>query len=110
MLPVILFSTTVVFVIAFGKIGKFLYELMFADGELMAPAARSSATTKPEGRKNGHKKPRGAGKTKTIMQVVISIILLSAALVIIFQTSTSPDAQKWAYGMIGTIAGFWLKG
>lgn len=42
------------------------------------------------------------------MQVVLSIVLVSAALCMLF-SRTDAEAQKWAYGIIGLILGFWLK-
>jgi hypothetical protein len=42
------------------------------------------------------------------MQVVLSIGLVSAALCMLFSRSDA-EAQKWAYGIIGLILGFWLK-
>lgn len=56
----------------------------------------------------------GAGETnwdakrvKLIGSVVASIVLGLAALTIIFFKKEEAD-RKWAYGMVGTIAGYWL--
>ena len=43
-------------------------------------------------------------------QIAISAVLLAAALYIILSTSFSPSEKHWAYGTVGTIIGFWLKG
>jgi hypothetical protein len=44
------------------------------------------------------------------MQVAISIGLMAAGLYVILSGKfTTPD-QHWAYGVIGTVTGFWLKG
>jgi hypothetical protein len=42
------------------------------------------------------------------MQVAVSIITLTAALLLIFLRNDAEE-QKWAYGTIGLIIGFWLK-
>jgi hypothetical protein len=43
------------------------------------------------------------------MQVVVSVVILGASLfVILSQRYTTADAH-WAYGMVGTVIGFWLK-
>ena len=41
---------------------------------------------------------------------VVTLLVLLSALVVILMPGTYPDAhQKWAFGAIGTIVGFWLK-
>lgn len=41
---------------------------------------------------------------------VVTLLILLSALVVILMPATYPDAhQKWAFGAIGTIIGFWLK-
>jgi hypothetical protein len=48
---------------------------------------------------------------KLAMQVVVSLAILVSALIIIFRSdSSNSEAQKWAFGAIGTVMGFWLKG
>lgn len=45
------------------------------------------------------------------MPVVISLLILLAALYVILSNNSYGDAQqKWAYGVIGTILGYWFKG
>jgi hypothetical protein len=44
------------------------------------------------------------------MQVLISLALLGASLYVILSRDYQQPQQNWAYGMVGTIAGFWLKG
>jgi hypothetical protein len=46
---------------------------------------------------------------KEIMQVVISVFILGSALYVILSGQYQADEQKWAYGMVGTVVGFWLK-
>jgi len=43
-------------------------------------------------------------------QIVISLVVLAAALyIIVFKADASDATQKWAIGAVGTLLGFWLK-
>ena len=42
------------------------------------------------------------------MQVILSFIVLIAALYVVLSRKYDESAQKWAYGAIGMILGFWL--
>jgi len=56
--------------------------------------------------------PLGATDVSTpagIMQILISIGLLVAALYVILSKKYDGDVQKWAFGVVGTIVGYWLK-
>lgn len=44
-----------------------------------------------------------------IAQLVISAILLAAALFVILTKKYPPQDKHWAYGALGTVVGFWLK-
>lgn len=44
------------------------------------------------------------------MQVVLTLALGGAAIWIISATAHGPDDKKWAYGALGTVLGYWLKG
>lgn len=48
---------------------------------------------------------------KLIFQLVVSIIVLIPCLLFVFEQFKYNDegTKKWAYGMIGTILGYWLK-
>ncbi len=46
-------------------------------------------------------------QVRLIGSVVVSVVLGVAALAIIFFKQDEAD-RKWAYGMVGTIAGYWL--
>ena len=50
----------------------------------------------------------GSSGTREIMQIVISVVILGASLYIILSKKYPADVQKWAYGAIGTVIGFWL--
>ena len=109
MIPAILFVVSILFVFLFGRLLEPIYESMFDNGDVIAPAAESRM--KPKDKSSQSEKPAGTPSIiRTTMQVAISVVLLGAALVIIFQNQSNSDAQKWAFGMIGTIVGFWLKG
>lgn len=43
------------------------------------------------------------------MQGIVTLLILVAALYIILSQKFPPDAEKWAFGVIGTILGFWLN-
>lgn len=46
----------------------------------------------------------------TATQVIVSLAILGAVLyVIVYKQYASNDA-KWAYGIVGTVIGYWLKG
>ena len=44
-----------------------------------------------------------------IMQVIVSLLVLTAALYIILSMKYGESEQKWATGSAGLIVGFWLK-
>jgi len=43
-------------------------------------------------------------------RVVITLIILVASLFVILTKRYSPADRHWAYGALGTVIGFWLKG
>jgi hypothetical protein len=47
---------------------------------------------------------------RMIMQGLISLVLLGAGLYGMFGHDIPPETHKWAYGMIGTLIGFWFRG
>lgn len=47
---------------------------------------------------------------KTIMAPLISLLVIAASLYVILSAKYKADSEKWAFGSIGTIIGFWLKG
>ena len=61
-------------------------------------------------RKSGPGVLRMAPTSRTfIVQVVLSGVVLAAALYIILSQGYPADTEKWAAGTIGLILGFWLK-
>lgn len=51
----------------------------------------------------------GEQPVNVLMQALISLIVLGSALYIILSKRYIGDTQKWAYGIIGVIVGFWLQ-
>jgi hypothetical protein len=44
-----------------------------------------------------------------VMQVIISVVVLVAGLYVALSGKYQPAEKNWAFGIIGTIVGFWLK-
>jgi hypothetical protein len=44
-----------------------------------------------------------------IARLVVSVVLLAAALFVILTKKYGPQDKHWAYGTLGTIVGYWLK-
>lgn len=42
--------------------------------------------------------------------VMVSFIVLLAALWVILSKWYPPEVEHWAYAMVGTVVGFWLRG
>ena len=49
-----------------------------------------------------------AGYGKFAVQVIISLAVLGVAIFIILSTGYDSETDKWAYGIVGTIMGYWL--
>ena len=45
-----------------------------------------------------------------VIPAVISMLVLGSCLYIILSGNYEEATHKWAYGMVGTIMGYWLKG
>ncbi len=46
---------------------------------------------------------------RTIMMIVVSVLVLGSSLFIILSGHYDNENQKWAFGAVGTIVGFWLR-
>lgn len=46
---------------------------------------------------------------RAAMQIALTAVLLGASLFVIMSHKYAPAQKHWAYGMIGTLLGFWLK-
>jgi hypothetical protein len=43
------------------------------------------------------------------MMIVVSVIVLGSSLYVILSTKFDTVAQKWAFGIVGVIVGFWFN-
>jgi ABC-type Fe3+ transport system permease subunit len=61
----------------------------------------------------GRGRPEAAAPAKvnvrTVMMVVVSVLVLGSSLFIILSGQYDNENQKWAFGAVGTIVGFWLR-
>ena len=48
-------------------------------------------------------------RVKRIMMIVVSLIVLGGAMYVILSQQYDDGTQKWAFGAVGSIVGFWLK-
>jgi hypothetical protein len=48
-------------------------------------------------------------KPKFGMQAVVSAVILGCALYIVLSHGYPAQDKHWAYGMMGTILGYWMK-
>ncbi len=48
-------------------------------------------------------------RVKNIMMVVVSLLVLGSALYVILSQAYEDATQKWAFGAVGSIIGFWLR-
>jgi Na+/melibiose symporter-like transporter len=56
------------------------------------------------------KKSPNTSLLKPYAQVAISLAVLTVALYIILSQQYDAKDKHWAYGAVGTVMGFWLKG
>ena len=47
---------------------------------------------------------------RLVMGVIVSLAVLGCALYVILSKKYDASAEKWAFGSVGTIIGYWLKG
>ena len=45
-----------------------------------------------------------------VLQVLVSVVIFGAALYVILSKQYQAADTNWAYGVVGTVIGFWLKG
>lgn len=48
-------------------------------------------------------------KVKILMKVTVSLAVLAITLFVVISKGYSPTEKNWAFGMLGTILGWWLK-
>lgn len=49
------------------------------------------------------------GGYRIFMEIVVSLTVLASALYIILSGNFDEGSQKWAFGAVGSIIGYWLK-
>jgi hypothetical protein len=47
--------------------------------------------------------------SKVVMQIVVSLALLTISLIILMRPNTAEDLRRTAAGFLGTIVGYWLR-
>ena len=98
MFPIVTFLASVLFVLLAGRL---LIELLpNRRHEFLLPPAAPKLKGQLQ----------ATNWIRIAMQTIITIVLLAASLMIIFSGKYDSDHQKWAYGTIGMLVGFWLKG
>ncbi len=45
-----------------------------------------------------------------LMQVLVTLTVLVACLFVVLSDAYDANSKHWAYGTLGTIIGFWLRG
>jgi hypothetical protein len=53
---------------------------------------------------------RNPNTSRVVMQIIVTLAVLAAAIFIVLSSKQNDAQQKWAFGAIGTILGYWLKG
>lgn len=48
-------------------------------------------------------------KVRTVMMVLVSFVVLGSSLFVILSGQYGVDSERWAYGVAGSIVGFWLR-
>jgi hypothetical protein len=57
--------------------------------------------------KNQHE--QSIERIRLVVAILLSFVVLTAALYVILLEKHSNESQKWAFGAVGTIIGYWLK-
>ena len=71
--------------------------------QLIGRHRSSGATVTVPGSASG-----SSGILAPAMAVIICLAVLTAALYVVVQGTYSEDAQKWAFGAVGNVVGFWI--
>ncbi len=53
--------------------------------------------------------PRSHRRTQVVVQIIISVVVLAAALYVILEGSYPDKYAMWAFGMVGLVVGYWLR-
>ena len=46
---------------------------------------------------------------RVVMQILVSVIILAAGLIVVLSQDYGPETEKWAFGVMGTVVGYWLN-
>jgi len=65
--------------------------------------------TEPSSSQYNDSEDKVSNRIRLCVKVVLSVILLVASLYIILDQKFPSDYGKWAFGMIGLLAGYWLR-
>jgi hypothetical protein len=92
-------------------LGFALYWLLVARyGELITTANARDPEPKPDKRKRPIRDPDNPFlQLADIMMVFVSVLVLCSSLFIILSGRYDDAAQKWAFGSVGSIFGFWCR-
>ncbi|MBB6183586.1 hypothetical protein [Oleiagrimonas soli] len=100
------------FFIAGGLIALFAMHRWLASKrvrQVVRARTADSAPNLPHGRKKAAQRRNSAPAIHLAMRVLVSLIVLLSSIFIILRTGSSDAEQKWAFGAVGTILGYWLK-
>jgi hypothetical protein len=106
MLPIGMFIVSLLFVLLAGRIAALTPEQSL---ETTLRQASGRVLGAPGGAEYKSRRPSRSDTIKLVMQVIISLVLLAGSLYTILSGSYDADHEKWGYGALGTIVGFWLK-
>jgi hypothetical protein len=62
----------------------------------------------PSGLRAGRSRGRTETLVNTLMPALVSLALLGGALYVILSKRYSNETSKWAFGTVGTVAGYWF--
>jgi ABC-type multidrug transport system fused ATPase/permease subunit len=82
---------------------KVVEEIASARESLLAKGAAVDASLKDESLS-----AKLFGIRREIVAFVFSLVILLASLYVIINKKYQPNAEKWAFGSVGTILGYWL--
>jgi hypothetical protein len=105
-------------VTAAGIVFFLVYRWLPPGGSLPAPPKAPVPASPPKGpatpRVPAQAPTLGRGRgaltwSRVLMSVVVSVAVLASGLYIILSQAYGGAAEKWAFGTVGTVVGFWLK-
>lgn len=45
-----------------------------------------------------------------VMRVILSLVVVGAALTVVLSSKYEVGTERWAFGVIGTVLGYWFRG